>query len=223
MNLGEFHDRVARALGRGTSLDASIPVWVEEAVQEIENNYTFQYMKRWVEISVDADAAQAHIISLYNTPIKEIASLRYYNSDAERWVPIKGPKNEQDRLTRPAGFPSSFWLNGVNGVVLDAIPDEDYTIEGNLRVFSSWQAGQDAFEHYLIDRHRKLLLSQAVLGANMELRDPRLAQIYEAMNQKAWTGVNVAEEALQHGGDTGAQMDWEPPYDEFDENFERTR
>lgn len=222
MNLGQFHTRVARALARGTSLDTSIPTWVEEAVQDLESNYDFQYMKRWTEITVDPDADQPHIISLYNTPVKEVSLLRYYNSDTERWVDIKGPKNPQDRDTRPTGAPSSFWLNGVNGIVLDSTPDEELTLHAHLKVFSTWQPDQDTFEHFLIDRYRKLLLSQTVLTANEELRDPRLAQVYELMNQRAWTQVKVAEEALQYGGETGAQMDWEPPYDEFDPNFERS-
>lgn len=217
MNLGAFHARVARALRRGTSLDDSIPTWVEEAVQQIEGNYNFQYMKRWMEISVDADADNPHLISLYNTPIKKVALLRYYSEDEGRFKVIKGPKDPQERATREEGFPTSFWLNGVSDIVLDSIPDEDLELEANLVVFTSWQPDETNFEHYLIDRHRQLILSETILVANMELRDERLELVYGKMNERAWVQVRVTEEELQYGGETGAQMEYSPPFEEIPE------
>lgn len=223
MNLGEFHARVARALGRGTSLDTVIPNYVEEAVQDIEKNYTFQYMRRWVELTVDSSSTSPHIISLFATPIKEITLLRYINSDDSRFRRIKGPIDPGDRQTREAGPPTAFWLDGVSSIVLDSIPDEDLDLEGNFVQYSTWQPAQTTFRHYLIDNFRTLLLSETVQKAAVDLRDARLGPLYQSMNVRAWETVNTSEEALQKGGDTGAQMDWEPPYDEFDSNFQRAR
>lgn len=220
MDLDGFYTRVRRALARGTALDTSIPGWTEEAVQELESNYDFQYMKRWVDIAVSSTVPQPHIISLYNTPVKEVSLLRFAHPDDGRFREVKGPKNPQDRATRPVGFPSSFWLDGVSNAVLDATPGEDFTIEGHLKAFTVWQSGQLTFQHFLIDRYRTLLLSQTVLLANLELRDPRLAQIYERMNERAWTFAKVAEESFQYGGETGASMEYHPPFDEFDDGFE---
>lgn len=223
MDLGGFHARVARALGRGTSLDTVIPGYVEEAVQDIEKNYTFQYMRRWVELSIDASSTSPHIISLFTTPIKEITLLRYINPDDSRFRRIKGPIDPGDRQTRETGTPTAFWLDGVSSIVLDAIPDTDLDVEGNFVQYSVWQPDQTTFRHYLIDHYRTLLLSETVQKAAVDLRDARLGPLYQSMNTRAWTNVNTSEEALQKGGDTGSQMDWEPPYDEFDPNFVRNR
>lgn len=202
-------------------MDDLIPDWVEEAVQQIEANYTFQYMKRWTEISIDADAENPHIISLYNTPIKQVSLLRYYSEDEGRFKEIKGPIDPQQRSTREEGFPTRFWLNGVSDIVLDSIPDEDLELEAHLQVFSVWQPGQEGFQHYLIDRHRQLLLSETVLVANVELRDERLDVKYTGMNTRAWATVNTTEESIQQGGETGAEMEYHPPFEELDPGFER--
>lgn len=223
MNLGQFHARVARALGRGTSLDSVIPDYVEEAVQDIEANYSFQYMKRWVEFTIDASSTSPHIITLFTVPVKKVNLLRYVNEDDGRFRDIKGPIDPQDRQTREAGLPTRFWLDGISSIVLDSIPDEDLSCEGHLTNFSVWQPDQTGFQHILIDRFRSLLLSETVIKASVDLRDPRLGDLYKSVNERAWTNINQTEESLQYGGETGAQMDWEPPYDEFDPNFTRNQ
>lgn len=219
MNLGQFHDRVAVAFGRGSSLDSSIPGWVEEAVQEIEANKTFQYMKRWTEFSVDASSESPHIVSIYSTPIKRVETIRYVDPTTSRFREVKRI-NPRDRQTRAAGFPTGYWLNGLTAIVFDAIPDEDLEFEAHMEVYSSWQPDQDAFEHYLIDRHRNLLLSQTILIGNMTLRDERLSNLYGPMNSRGWTFANGSEEDIQ-SETPDAAMEWSPPYDEFDPNFER--
>jgi hypothetical protein len=221
MDLAGFHTRVKRALARGDQLDSSIPDWVEEAVQQMESNYDFQYMRRWVDIPVSYTAPVPYLITLYNTPLKEVSLLRFTHPNDGRFREIKGPKNPQDRDTRQVGFPSSFWLDGVSNAVLDAIPGEDFTIEGHVKAFTVWQSGQPTFQHFLIDRYRSLLLSETVLLANMELRDPKLTAIYESLNARAWTTTKMAEEAFQYGGETGAEMVYSPPFDEFDDDFNK--
>lgn len=215
MDLAGLHSRIARAIGKGTSLDTSIPEFVEEAVQWMEANYNFQYMEQWLEIPIDPTADNPHIISLYNTPIKKIEAFRLVVDDPAHTATHEGRFRDlkrikpKDRQTRFRGPPSGYWLNGVSSIVLDAIPDEEFLTELHAFVFSVWQPTQPDFRHYLIDRFRTPLIARTCMLAAIDRRDPRMFDMYKKAYLDAQTVINVAEEDLQFGsGDI--RMDWSP-------------
>lgn len=215
MNLGELHSRIARALGKGTSLDSSIPSFVEEGVQWLEANYNFQYMKRWVEWTIDPNVQQPHVISLYQTKIKKIEAVRlvvedpaHLDANEARFKDLRriDPK---DRQTRFKGPPSGYWLDGMQSIVLDSIPTEAGIIEGHYIAFTSWQPNEPEFRHYLIDRYLTPLIARTCMIAAIDRRDPRMYDMYKAAYLDAQTVINVSEEDLQYGsGDQ--QMSWSP-------------
>ena len=129
INLGAFRALVSSSLGRGTSLDSEIPTWIKVAVRFIERNYTFQYMRGWRLIEIDADSDNPHVISLAGIQVKKIEAFRLYETDTSidgrRFTDLNGPLEVKDRITRPTGDPSGYWLDGVSNIILDAIPDED--------------------------------------------------------------------------------------------------
>lgn len=217
-NLGNVHDEILNTIARGTTaqLPILVPNWVEEAVQWIENNYSFQYMRVFKEWNVLAATPSPHYISIYQMHPKQFRSVAIAGSDG-RLTPLEGPIDPADRTSRRGGRPSAFWLDGVANMVLDAIPEEDMVIEGHLVCYTSWQPTQPTFQHYLIDRHRTLLIGRSLMIAASRLRDPRMYEIWKAQVVDALTTANVAEESLQYGGE-GQKMLWTPvfPDDEFE-------
>lgn len=215
MNLGQLHARIARAIGKGTSLDSSIPDFVEEAVQWMEANYNFQYMKRWLEFEIDPDQEFPHKLSIYNTPIKKIEAIRIVRADPSHLQPLERRFRDlrridpKDRQTRFAEAPSAYWLNGVQEIILDAIPQEASVVEAHMVLFSSWQSAQNNFQHYLIDRHRSALIARTCMLAAIDRRDPRMFEMYQKMYMDVQTTINVTEEDIQYG--SGDQyMSWSP-------------
>lgn len=210
MNLGEFHALVSSSLNRGTSLDSSIPDKVRQAVRWIERNYTFQYMRRWVEGSIDASVATPYIIPLYDLRPKAIEAFRLIDSETSKYRDLKriDPKERNGRGAWP---PSGYWLDGVNSIILDAEPTEDQDYEIHLHQYTALPTDTD-FQHWLIDNAEDLLLFTSLWYMGVSLRDDRMISAYKLLREEAMQTLHIAEQDIQHN-DRDAVMHYSPPYD----------
>jgi len=214
MTLGEFHELLSSTIGRGTSQASSIPGFTRRAARWIERNNTFQYMRRWLELDVDASSKKPHVISIYNYTIKRLDSIRYVGDD-ERFHDLKGPINPKDRTTRIAGVPSAYWLDGTENIVLDAIPDEDMEFELHAVMFTKWPTNEDV-EHWLLSNAEDAMLGRAMMFAAFQNRDERLYNANKAMLMEALQTLSVAEHELVEGPNEVIQQ-WNPLWDQDQE------
>lgn len=219
-NLGEFHDLVSDALGRGTSLDTVIPKRVAFAARWLERNYTFQYMRQWKEFTVDVSEAEyPYIISLYDLELKAIDLIRRRQTDDDGDIVFNRPLKKVhpgDRESRPTGMPESYWLNGLSSIILNSVPDEDMTFEAHIQAFTKWGEA-DTWTHWLLDNATQLLLCRTLMIMVPRTRDPALWQTYKAEFDLEISTFNVSEESLQSGD---VIQVWEPPeYAEHDESL----
>lgn len=218
--LGEFHTLVSDALGRGTSLDTVIPKRVEMAARWLERNYTFQYMRTWRTFSVDPDADYPYIVSLFDMEIKKIELIRKRSTEDDGTVVFGRPLRKLhpgDRESRPAGVPESYWLNGVNSIIFNSVPDEAMTFEAHLVQFTKWGSGS-SWTHWLLDHGTNLLLSRSLMLMVSRTRDPKLWEMYKMEFDLEVQSFNVAEEEIQ--GSDPVVSTWEPPeYVTIDESL----
>lgn len=218
--LGEFHTLVSDALGRGTSLDSVIPKRVEMAARWIERSLTFQYMRTWRTFSVDPDADYPHIVSLFNMELKKIELIRKRSTNDEGEIVYGRPLTKakpEDRESRPEGTPESYWLNGVNSITFNAVPDEAMDFEAHLVQFTKWGSGS-IWTHWLLDHATGLLLARTCQLMTIRTRDPGLWKMYDDEVKLELQSFNVSEEDIQAGDPVIAK--WEPPeYIEFDESY----
>ena len=201
MTLAEFHSLVSSDLGRGTGLDSVIPLRVKLAVQFLERNYTFQYMKRWHTFSVNASAENPHVISLAGYSPKRITTIRRISEDDDgtiRYHPLNGPIDPRDRTTRPEGFPTAWSLNGLANIILDATPDEDFDLEIHGAWYTAWGTA-NSFTHWLLDHAVGLLLPLTLMYMSSRTRDPKNYAMYEKQFALELKTFNVAEEEIQLG------------------------
>jgi len=199
--LGGFHTDVADALGRSTSLSGVIPRRVKMAAQWLERNYTFQYMREWKVLNVSASAQYPYIISLHNMFVKGIDSIRRRDLDNDGNIIFDDPLkkvNPIDRTNRPKGKPESYWLNGRSSIILNSIPQEDYTYEAHMVRFTSW-GEDDAWTHWLLDNAYQLLLVRTLMIMSPRLRDTKLWEVYKAEFDLEIQSFNVSEEEIQSG------------------------
>lgn len=219
VSLGDFHSLVADALGRSVSLDTVIPLRVKMAVQWLERNYTFQYMKAWQVLEVSASAEFPHIISLAGLRVKSVDLLRRRRVDDNTGTYLFDRPllkvNPQDRESRPSGSPESFWVNGRSSLVFNSIPDEDMTFESNITQFTSWGSGTD-WTHWLLDNATNLLLSRTLQMMCSRTRDPDMYAMYKSEVDLELQSFNVSEEDIQTGDNV---MVWEPPEHVQDESL----
>lgn len=214
--LGEFHTLVSDALGRGTSLDSVIPKRTEMAARWIERNYTFQYMRSWLSLSVDSAATNPHIVSLYDLELKSLELVRRRTTGADGTILFSRPLRKlrpADRESRPVGQPESYWLNGVSSIVFNSTPGEDMTFECHFQQFTKWGSGS-SWTHWLLDNATQLLLCRTLMTMAIRSRDPKLYDMYKADFDLEIQSFNVSEEELQSGDIIQV---WEPPeYAELD-------
>ena len=210
MNLGEFHALVSRSLNRGTSQDANIPTSVRQAVRWIERNYTFQYMKRWVEGSINVTVDNPYIITLYELRPKAIEAFRLIDPETGRFRDLKRIDPKQ-RTSRIVGTPSGYWLDGVNSIILDAIPEQNLSYEMHLTQYTALPTDTD-FVHWLFDNAEDLLLFCTLWYLSISLRDDRMATSYKLFRDEAIKTLDIAEQDIQFN-DRDATMIYTPTFD----------
>ena len=216
MTLATFHTDVANALGRGTSLSVQIPIWTRRAVGWLERNYTFQYMKRYLTLTVDPDADYPHYVAIGDYMFKKIKSVQYLAPGGDRKRPVKRIE-PGDRDTQPAGNPSGYWLDGLSSFVLDTIPEEAIALHIHADLYTDWPS-DTTLNHWMIRQGYDILFPRTMMNAARYLRNAEMFQTWKTDLTDNITTFNVAEEDLQNGGKL-EQMVWSPEWDEFDENF----
>lgn len=217
MTLATFHSDVANALGRGTSLSSQIPTWTKRAVSWLERNYSFQYMKRYLTLTIDLDADYPNYVAIGDYSFKKFRSLSYLAPGASRRRPL--PRVEpEDRETTPTGNPGGYWLDGLSNLVLDSIPDEALTLHLHANLFTVWPS-DTTFNHFLLREGYDILFPRTMMNAARELRNAAMFDTWKTDLLDNITTFNVSEEDLQEGGKL-ERLEWSPTYDEFDEDME---
>lgn len=211
MNLGDFHEVVSSALARGTALDEQIPSFVRQAARWLERNYTFNYMKQFVGVSIDVSELDTpRYIELGAQVPKAIPFFRWVMGDGSYQKCDRVEASDQDSLTDATAAlpPTGFWLDGVRRLVLNQTPTED--LEGELRLdrYTAWSTDDD-FEHWLIDYAEDVLLARTMIHLGARTKDRKLMEFYAPLFKDGITGLLLAEDELAYAGQT-ARMEYRP-------------
>ncbi len=204
MALSDFYPKVARSLGRGSSLDTRIPDWTAQAAEFLEQNYSFQYMRKTGNVPVDPLAEVPWRIDFPSPRLKEIELLRTltaYTGGFEVYGPPLKPVTQAQVTSLDGGTPAGYWLDGLASICLDVVPQQAYTFQISYFEFTDWPT-DDAVTPTLLARYSNLLKGQAVLFAAAELRDTRLNEIWSDTNSLVSVPASLAaalkaEEALK--------------------------
>lgn len=204
MALSDFYPKVARALGRGASLDSRIPDWTEAAAEFLEQNYSFQYMRKTGTVAVDHLGISPWRIDLPSPKLKEIDLMREvqtFPGNFQVYGQALKPVQESSVSALDAGVPAGYWLDGLSAIVLDVVPQRDFTFGLSWYEFTDWP-GDESATPTLLARYQSLLKGQTILVAAAELRDTRLNEIFSDPNSlvSVPTMLNAAlrsEEALK--------------------------
>jgi hypothetical protein len=195
MLLGEFHNEISSIIGRGSQYNTAIPAWTRRACRWLERNYTLQYMKQFVSVTIDlAVASTPRYIELGSAPLKSIKMFRWIVNEEYFNLKMIDPE-DLDRLE--VGQPRQYWLDGVRRIVLDKTPDEN--LEGELQLirYSSWPTELTA-GHYLLDAAEDVLMAQTLIMAAPVLRDPKLISTWTQVRDEGLNTLTRSDDELQH-------------------------
>lgn len=197
-------------------MDTQIPSWVKGAVRFLEKNHSFQYMKRWLQWTINPDATHPYILSMNSYEFKKISLVRGTPVGGGRFFPITRIEPE-DRDTREAGQPTGYWMDGVQNLILDSIPEEAYPIEAHGVLYTDWPADTTA-DHWLLRNMEEALLARTLMIAAVSLTDDKLYSSNKLLLEEELRLGFVSEEELQEGG-KDVRIQWQPEWDEFDSFF----
>lgn len=196
MKLSELHTLVSSAVARGTTLDATIPNFVRMAARWIERNRTYKYMERFGDFAFDTTADYPRRITFPTDRVKRFNFLRGVNSDGS----FQNQKqiDPQELNSIEEGMPKSFWMDGVNYLVFDKTPDEDYAEEIAWEEYTAWPTDDDS-ENWLLRNAEDLLLARTMMNLSPFLRDKKVADYWTELFQSSLITVNLADDELRAG------------------------
>jgi len=200
--LGTFHAQLSSILNRGTVYDALIPDYVRQAARHIERVRTFKQMDRFVSFTLDAAQTEPRAYP-FPTEVKSFSFIRLLLEDDSLWY--LDHVDPRDVTVRPVARPNRFWLDSVQFIWLDNVPDQNYSAEMNYRQYTTWPT-DPASSNYLTDRYEDLLLAESAIRISPKVRMPGLAQIYREGLEELWQSVSSADDELWWEGRSSAMV-----------------
>lgn len=179
-NLAAFKVDLRRAHKRGTALDADLNGAIRRAASWIEKNYTFQYMRRIFNITLQPNQKDFDIADL---KIKTVFGIRWDTLDTYGHY-YKATKIEFDQLQYPSTrhyshtTPTEFYLDGANTLVFTTMTSEALSGTGMLAQYSDFPQDDDE-SHWLLENAESALLCRAMLELGLISRDDRMYAVFQ--------------------------------------------
>ncbi len=127
--IGDFYQRVSRAIRRANKYDDDIPGYAADAVRELENSSNWKYMWESVNGALGISTT-VNTLDLTGVPSADsglVKSVRYIKlvSNAGTRVPLRKTQSE-NVIEVLNGRPGAFWMESKDVVGFDAFPNKAY-------------------------------------------------------------------------------------------------
>lgn len=218
MTLATFYADVVAELGRGPGVAARVPRWARLAAEWMEQNTTFNYMRKQGEAPMDADAEVPWRFAFPSDKVKAFELVRVAQTDDAGHRYYGPPLKQVDPREVTAvscGYPSGYWLDGTDYVCLDAFPGTDYVLDLSYFEYTDWPTDTSATPK-LLAVGEGALFAATMLQAAGGLRDDALKALWSDPNDmmafpaKLQVLVRADDDLRQTGRDYG--LNYVPSY-----------
>lgn len=201
MAVVDFYNDVRGAIGRGASIDARLPIWSHEALNQLETEYTFMWMRGTYEYAL-VPGANSNRVALALPNIKAFNWTKFglrqglgsqQTTAFGREVVIVDPRQI---VSIDLGYAGNAYIDGVDTLVLDALPQEACTLFVNAWVYSTWPVDTTKTLPVLT-RNYAAFKSYFMLIAAANLRDQNLAAIWSARADRGVAAMIAADTDLE--------------------------
>lgn len=202
MNIAAFYDDLRADIGRGASIDSRLPAWCQAALNLLENEYTFQWMRKTTLFPLTV-GANSNRVALGTTAIKAIDWVKYGEVQgtgaqaltvfSDRLVGV----SPEQIISLDNGTASAFYLDGVSTLVLDALPQKAASLYVHYFEYSAWPTDTSQTP-IVLARHYAGFKAHTMMTIAASLRDATMGQI--------WTGMAQVGKQAMLAAD--AQMEW---------------
>lgn len=222
MTVDELYTLIRESLNRGTTLDAVIPSYIAGAVRQIEELVDVRDMEKWYDFTMDeTDNPPYTALPDRFKKIPEAGFVRVNTANAgdrPKWEYLsKMPPSMQ--ISR-VGRPQRYWLYGRSFMVMDALPDKEYSFEARILEYTQFPAEGSSSSHWLLDRAPLTLHGKVMTDMSMFIRedDPRIVQGYKTQFTEGLEVLRVAEEYSKES-DSKMEIEFWPDHIPFDKAF----
>ena len=198
--IGNFYERVSRAIRRGTVYDDDIPGYAADAVRELENLQDWKYMWTRVSTSLTISATDNWVTPLL-TDVKNVRFIHLVSLAGER-IPLRKAQ-EDDLLQVASGRPGAYWMMDENKIGLDAYPDAAYPYVLGYFAYSAWP---------LVDSLRwltmaeELLIARTIRKMQPILRDDKLLKRWSEIEASTLPALQEKELVAEHDGEESVMV-----------------
>lgn len=203
MNLTQANELLLRYLGRGSSFTAQAMAALRQAALWIEQNNTLTYMQRVGTVTVRADADRPRVVAFPTHRLKAFRFARAVLDSGEFQYILKVDPSVIASIS--GGIANYFYLDGMNSMILDATPSEDYDIELAWVEYTDWPVtaslpeGISSWEPWLLTNGEPALIAQAMVILGTSLRDDGLIARWQLRRDEGMKALLNAEYELSQG------------------------
>ena len=187
MTKAEFEQAIRDVCLRGNTLDAIIPVQIQNAINFIERRYSFRAMHKYTEVYLTL--AKVGLPSRF----KSIQFFRIWKADDWQYLTLSEP------MTRSCvDIPDRFWIRNDRELQIWPEPDKAYEGEILYMAYTEWADG-----HWLLDRAQDVLFARTMLNMLPILRDDNqmVAHHWQAQFSDGLQLLVESEVEGEHSGD----------------------
>lgn len=195
MAITQLYADLRTAIGRGSSVDANLPGWCQEAISELERDAFYKWMEKTATVSASPGPA-GNILSIPNVQIAAVdfvRTVRSQGTNGSNYGPALAPCTAFDILSVDEGMDAQgFYFDGVSNIVLDAIPGAATDFQIRYWEYTQWPTDVGETPPILA-RHYAGTKAIAMMAAARNLRDARLAEVWNVAFTSAKQGMWIAD------------------------------
>ena len=203
--LSEFTSLVKAEANQGTRLDTVIPGAIRRAARFIETNYSFLYMERFQQATLDVSAENPRFLPFPGESTKKINFVRYAQTfgSVSEYVYLKPIDPIDNTLIVNTSNPTAYWLTGdetgARFMVLNRTGTENLDLEIHSVEYSTWPES-DTATHWLLNNAEDALLAKTMQRLARYAEEPDWLQVYKEPWEEAIRVTLMADEEARYSG-----------------------
>lgn len=210
MTIATFYNDVRTAIGRGAANDGNFQAWAQEALSLLENEHTYRWMRHLHAYAL-VPAANSNVVPLGFNTLKAVDWARFalvVGTGATQTTTFGDllTQVEPDKFTSiDNGYAGAYYFDGVDTIVLDALPQEASTLQVWSYDFTQWPS-DTALMPPILARHYQGFKAHFMMTAAGNLRDASLGQIWQGASQRGVQAILAADGVMEWAGRRGLRM-----------------
>lgn len=193
----QFEADIRAAIGRGTANDALLPVWIEEALNELENDHTWMWQRVEDDVAV-TPGVNSNVVTL-PWAVKAFKSIRFGVTEGSgaQLVTRYGTElvevDPRQLVSIVPGYGGYYYMRDATTLVMDGRPTEAATLYVSGWVFSDWSSYDADDTPPVLARAYAGFKAYVMMVAAANLRSPELAQIWSGLRDRRLASMQAAD------------------------------